>query len=178
MISIGKIKDNPRLKDGYRLIKYLLYGRTGSRETRQSQPFGIDSVPPIGSNIVHADTGITGESINLGVVDENNRKANVGEMRLFAVDENGNQVGELYLTKDGVLRLMEGTDNAVRYSKLEVAFNELKADYNDLSLKWSTFANAYVAGGPSVQGLPPTASASSQSSADITLSKIDEINVP
>ena len=177
MIRIGKILDS-RIKDGYRRIKYLLNGRSDTRETIQAQPFGIDSNPVEGAECLHFCTGINGEAVNMGQCDKTHRKALKGEMRLFAIDENGNQIGELYLTNDGFLKLMEGTDNAVRYSALETAFNQLKDDYNDLSTKWSAFATAYVPGGPAFQGTPPTASTSSPNTSDITAAKVDEINLP
>ena len=86
MIKIGRILDS-RIKDGYRRIKYLLNGRTDTRETIQAQPFGIDSNPIAGAECLHVCTQISGEDVNLGQCDKTQRKALKGEIRLFAVDE-------------------------------------------------------------------------------------------
>ena len=81
----------------------------------------------------------------------------------------------IILRKDGTAEILGNTDNMVRFSKLQTAFDQLKSDLNDHVQNWNTFAAAYVPGGPSPVGLPPTASTSTPSSADVEPAKINEI---
>lgn len=68
----------------------------------------------------------------------------------------------------------EGGDYAVRYLELKSAFDELKQDFNDLVTAYNSHMHPTAAtGSPS----PPTVTGSS-SSADMSDSKIDKIELP
>jgi hypothetical protein len=101
-----------------------------------------------------------------------------GEKKLYSRDSAGEVAAFVSMLESGVLNLNGDEDYAVRFTKLETEFNKLKADYNDLSLKWSTFAIAYAPGGPSSVGMPPSASTSSQSTADISSAKVNTVRLP
>lgn len=91
------------------------------------------------------------------------------------------------IDKDGKIRLNSDADNAVRYSALETAFNELNDKYNKLESALSSVIGGTPIpepgnGSPSAFQTALAISFSSQaplpSTADITPSKIDNILVP
>lgn len=148
-------------------IKVLRYGKDDVQTPLPVLPHGLDSKPVKEDLAVTANTTGDGENVVIGYV-KLFSETNEGETRLYATDQEGTLVFDLLFNNAGEAIFNSGTDNAVRYSKLEDAFNELQG-------KWNTFANAYVPGGPSTQGLPPTAQ---PSTGDISPAKIDEIKMP
>jgi hypothetical protein len=96
-----------------------------------------------------------------------------------------NRDGDVKLTMtDSGITLMDETDNAVRYSALETAYNQLKTDLNNLVTKYNSDM-ALVAGGAtaavSASGLwltPLVIGGASPSTGDITGAKVEEIKVP
>lgn len=137
--------------------------------TQTAFPFGFEANPTKNFLAIITETQSGGDPVIIGYL---NPKAlgslGIGESAQYSTDSDGNIKASIILRNDGTAEILGNNDNAVRYSKLETAFNELQN-------KWNAFAAAYVPGGPSTQGLPPTAN---QSTGDITTSKIDEIKVP
>lgn len=145
-------------------IKVLKYGKSDVATADQYLPAGIDSKPVKNKMALYMNTGSKGESVIVGYL-MNSSLTDEGEIRIFATDSNGNEVSFIMMKNDGTIEILGNTDNLVRYSKLEEAFNDLKQ-------QWNTFASAYVPGGPIVQGTPPTAN---QSTKDISQAKINEL---
>lgn len=99
-----------------------------------------------------------------------------GEHEIYGIDANGNKVSRAKCTNDGNLELNGDDDNGVRYSKLELAFNQLKTDFNNLiAAIYNTHTHTSTAPG-SPTG-PPTPIGTS-SAADITPSKIETVKMP
>jgi len=157
-----------------RVVKFLRLGLNDVQTSVQINPYGVDANPIADMIALYSPTEEKGKTVIIGYINVNQIAA-PGEHRIFSTDADGNVVMALHLKNDGTAEFGGNNDFMVRYSALETAFNELKADHNSLASKWSTFAAAYVAGGPSVQGLPPTASSEAASTADISGAKIDEI---
>jgi hypothetical protein len=76
-----------------------------------------------------------------------------------------NKQGSSFKVNKDVIELLGDSNFLVKYNELEKAFNEL----ND---KFNSFANSYVAGGPTTQGLPVKVL---PSDADITKAKNEKI---
>ncbi len=90
---------------------------------------------------------------------------------------------KLTMTDDGI-KMMDGADNAVRFSSLETAYNQLKTDLNNLVTKYNTDMGL-IAGGAttavSASGLwltPLTIGGGVPSTGDISGAKVDEVLVP
>lgn len=159
---------------GRRVIKFLRFGKSDVQTSFNIAPFGIDSNVPKDTIAVYAKTGEDGKTVILGYINKE-QLADVGETRLFSLDELNDLATFVHLTKDGEIHI-GGTDkNMVRYQELETAFDELKQKFNDHIVNWNAFASVYVPGSPTIQGLPPTATTSSSSTADISPAKIDKI---
>lgn len=92
-----------------------------------------------------------------------------GERELYSSD-GGERKAKHRFKKDGTHVLNDGEDFAVRFSKLESA-------YNDLQDKWNQFANAYKPGGGGQSPLGAPVSAS-PSNADIGEAKVEDILLP
>lgn len=75
----------------------------------------------------------------------------------------------LNLTDGTIAELMGNADFAVRYSELETAFNQLKSDFDN---------HTHLVPGVTSGSFSATATAPTNSTADISGAKIDEIKVP
>jgi len=139
---------------------------------------GDDSHPLPKDSVVVVQIDGTGNGVVVGYLDpKNSQKAEKGEKRLYSRDENGDEKAEVWLKKNGEVVLNGGTDYAVKYEELKTAYDELKDDLNSHIANWNTFAAAYVPGGPTVVGLPPTADISNESTADMSGSKVELVRV-
>ena len=159
----------------YRIIKSV-WGNNVTETSNLAVPYGMDCNPPQNEITVVAETGNNSDSIVVGFVTKNVLEDLVlGECGLYAKDANGGIVATIKMRNSGDVEVNGNDDFMVRFSKLEEAFNELQDRYNELAQRWSIFANAYVPGGPTVQGSPPTASNADLSEADISLAKIENV---
>ena len=173
------------IEKGFRWLKFRRFGRDDVMSAYLGAGFGEDYVPTKGARLIQIPTTNSTENIVISVVKKADATLQEGEKVIYSTDANGAIKAQVYFRADGKVEIrgtnivmLDGTDFAVRYSGLESEFNELKGKYNDLVSKWNAFAGAYVPGGPSVVGLPPTAQAGTASAADITSAKIDEIKLP
>lgn len=114
---------------------------------------------------------------------------NQGETLIYSTDADGVVQSKILLGIDGTFIFNDGEDNAVRYSELETAFNQLKQDFDQHVTDVNTFISTVygththtvttpdtingTASPTTAQGTP-----SNPSTADITPSKIEEIKVP
>jgi hypothetical protein len=159
---------------GRRIIKFLGLGRSDVQTAPQAAPYGIDSNPTKNMVAIYSDLGNKGAKTVIGYLNVDS-VADVGELRLFSTDSDSALQFVIHLRANGTCEIGGTTDNMVRYSKLEDAFNTLKDDLNNHIQNYNAFAAAYVPGSPSALGTPPTAATSTPSTADITPAKIDEI---
>ncbi len=172
-VMISKVLDS-FIEKAKLILKVVRLGNNDSLKSFSVLPFGIDSRPIEGTKAVYMETGNDGEPILIGYINVNSI-ADKGEIRLYSVDSNGNEQNFIYILKNGEIHVGGSADNMVRYSKLEDGFEQLKSDLNDHIQNWNLFAAAYVPGGPTPVGSPPTASTSTPSNADIADTKIVEI---
>lgn len=155
-----------------RVIKFLRLGKSDIQTAFLASPFGVDGVPLKDWIAVYAPTGEKGKATIVGFLNKN-QKAAAGEVRLYSVDSNGEEKFYTWLKANGTMELGGTADNAVRYSKLEEAFNELKQDFNTLVNTYNGHTHTGVTPGPGSTGTTPAAG--SASSADISPAKINEI---
>ena len=158
------------LQDARRLIKFARFGRADIKENFEAMPFGLDSNPIKDTVAAYSTTSVNGQSVVLGYV-STNQKAAVGEFRTYATDSSGTEVFYTWIKNNGTMEIGVNTDNFVRYSELESAFNEFKQDMNN---QITTVYNNHIHTAPSgATGTPSVLG--SASSADISGAKIDEI---
>lgn len=183
-----------KLEDAYRHIKVQVMGKNDIQTPAEALPYGIDSNPVKDLVAVYAASSVKGEPVILGYL-QKNRLAELGALRLYATDDAGGEQNYIYLRADGTIEIGGSADNMVRYSELETAFNDLKADldtlsdkhnrllsdFNDLVTNYNAHQHTTTApGSPTTPGVPlamgiPSSATGSHSTADITPAKIDEI---
>lgn len=183
---IARILDSFK-KDGAPGAKVEMF-KNDNANARIFNPPGVDSRPLDKDICFTEDSEDTqgGKDI-LGFIDPKNEPVSEkGEFRAYARDADGNIVGILYLKKDGSAVIVSDADNAVRYSKLEEAFNQLKSDHNDLVATVKEMTEAFNTGwivnpsdgGQALKTILGGITDPANSTADITPAKIDKIKVP
>ncbi len=159
-----------------RIIKFRRFGKSDVQTSPQVAPYGTDSNPIKDMIAVYSATSEKGETVIIGYLNKN-QLADIGEHRTFSTDEDGNVQFFVWLKNDGTLQLGGDSKHLARFEELKSGFDQLKDDLNDMKNKWNAFTLAYVQGGPSSVGTPPTLAGqdSQVSTASIDDSKIDEI---
>jgi hypothetical protein len=144
--------------------------------TKTAFPFGFDANPTKNYLAIVAATENDAEPVILGYL---NPRAitdlQPGDSAQYSTDSEGNIIGSIKLRQDGTAEILGNDDNAVRYSKLEEAYNELNDKFNDLVSAFNQHAHAANATPPTPI---PTIIPASPSTGDISPAKIDEIKVP
>lgn len=155
-----------------RVVKVLRFGKSDVQTAVEAGPFGVDSNPIKDMEAIYMPSATKGKTVIVGYINKK-QLAEPGEVRHYSTDDSGVEKFYTWLKKDGTMEIGGNTDNMVRFSELQTAFNQLKSDFNDLVIKFNTHVHPGVtAGGAStlVTATPGTASA-----ADISDAKIDEI---
>lgn len=134
---------------------------------------GEDTNPPDDSKIIILPVGRAWKTA-IAVDDGIEPSMQPGEKKLYSIDGGAISAFVDFLNT-GILQLNGDADFAVRFSELETAFNELKTDFNDFITNTYNLHNHPTApvgpvSTPSVTG--------TESTADISGAKIDEIKVP
>ena len=153
-----------------RLIKVLRFGRSDVQTPFQALPHGIDSNPVKDWLAVYSETTEKGKPVIIGYINPD-QLAEVGGTRIYSTDSDGAVQFAIYLRADGTCEVGGDTDNMVRYSELETAFNTLRADLNALVTTFNAHQHPTAATGPPS---PPSVTGQ-QSQADISGAKIDEV---
>lgn len=167
MIRLVKIISAEIGTQGKRVIKFLGMGTDDVQTAQQTSPYGFDSNPVAGLVGVYAKTGQMGKTVLLGYFNRD-QIAGIGETRLYSTDEDGELKTYIHLKNDETIEIGGNSDNMVRYSKLEEAFNQLRDDFNS----HTHITTATVGASPTPGTIaPPTTS----SAADISGAKIDKI---
>jgi hypothetical protein len=187
MIIISKILE-VIAENGIRFFKLLRFGENDSVKAFGVNPFGIDSKPPDSYKALYLRTSNSNESVCIGFINKVIlNDLNSGENQIFSTDETGENISAfIKLLNDGTMQIMGDSDFAVGFNELKTGFDQLVSDVNaikdvvnNIRSDQSTFASAYIPGGPAVQGTPPiyliTSTPASASSADIDSSKKENI---
>lgn len=153
MITIGvitgsSVKPN---KDGVnptRLLQVVVSDPMDVQTVELITQAGEDNNPPIGSKVVMIDLGPAWQ-VGIAVDDNIAPEVQPGEKEYYS-SVGGVKKAKLKLNLLGECILNDGVD-------FGVAFNQLKAAFDDLQTQWNIFADAYVPGGPLAVGTPPKA---------------------
>lgn len=126
MITLGKYFSSTLNTIGQRLVKAFTINGTATAE--QIAPFGDDSVPLKGMDVIYAETEADEQPVIIGCLNTNLLAA-PGEKRMFAMklNEDGKTYSQIFYTwmrKDGTYEIGGDVDNAVRYTKLNEGLQE------------------------------------------------------
>lgn len=166
MITLGKFFSSTLNTIGQRLVKSFIMNGTATAE--QVAPFGDDSVPLRGMDVIYAETESDEQPVIIGCMNLN-LMAGPGEKRMFAMklNDDGKTYSEVFYTwmkADGTFEIGGDIDNAVRYAKLNEG---LQAQITKMQTQLGLIAAAIaVAGGSYTPG---------DITLDISGAKINEI---
>ena len=166
MITLSIVKENV-IQAGKRILKVVQYG-TKSADVVSS--FGDDSAPLKDMIAIYANTSENGDNIIIGYLNKN-QISKPGEKRIFSLKSDGSLSFDIHLKTDGTCEIGSDVDNAVRFSKLEQGFNNLRDDLNNFILIYNTHTHANA-------GAAPPSGLGTSSTANIVGAKIEEIKVP
>lgn len=180
MTVTGKVLDSevgPN-KDGdsdVRMLKVELADGDDVQTVEYYDTGGRDYLPPDGAEIVIVDIS-PAYRVAVAVDDRQDPAVAKGEQELYSLDSTGEtKAAKIKLSNDGEIIANDGEDFAVRYSELEIAFNQLRSDLNAFIGVYNAHTHVAPAGGgatgaPSAPGV--------DSAADVSGAKIEEIKVP
>ena len=169
-------------KDGDTDVRILTVQLTDSDDVQTVEYYddgGRDYRPPDGAEVVVVDVSPS-HRVVLAVDDLIDPEVAKGEILLYSVTTAGTtKAATIYFENDGTIQLNGTGDNAVRYAELELAFNQLKSDFNDLASAFDGHEHMVPAGTDALGGTTATAPplVGTSSTADITGAKIDEVEV-
>jgi len=168
MAAIGRITGRAvgKNRDGDKNVLILQVELTDPDDVQSVELFrqsGEDYNPPNDSRVIVIDLGSSWR-VGVAVDDGIEPSMNEGERKIYSIDA-GAIKAFMNLLSSGVIEINGNADNAVRFSKLKEAFDDLKT-------QWDAFATAYA---PGTGGSPATANPSTKT---IDPAKIDVIKVP
>lgn len=146
-----------------RIVKVLRMGKSDVQTPFDVSSYGIDS-HPIKDMIAIYDITSSGETVVVGYINKN-KKAELGELRLFSTDANGSEKFFVWLKNNGTLQLGGTVDNIVRYIPLDAGLQKEAVLINNELAKIAAALNALI---PGIYTHTPI-------SVDISQSKINEI---
>ncbi len=150
------------VKEGFRKIKLLGFGKNDVKELYELSPYGTDANPIKGMEAVYMETADKGKLVVVGYINTN-RLAAVGEHRTFSTNAQGTQKFYIWQKADGTCEIGGNTKHLTRFEELETGFNQLKQDFNSFL--------THVHGGAGTPPAPPAL----PSTASISGAKINEI---
>lgn len=174
MLSIGKV-NSTTVKEGFRKIKALLFGKIDVKTLYESMPFGDDARPPKGFRAIIAPTNEKGKMVVIGYINTKQLESiNPGEKRIYATDETGQNLSSFVLCKnDGTIEINGNVDFMVRFGPLAESINEIKDDINNLKQILSAWTP--TDGGAALKTALTAANYYTELSKEIDNAKIEEI---
>lgn len=115
------------IENTFRIIKSFVRGFRDVKTSFQISTWGDDSQPVKNADAIIADTANDETTVIIGYVTKN-AKSNTGEKRIFATDENGNEVIDIYLKNDGTVEIAGNGDNMIRYKPLSDELYDFRED--------------------------------------------------
>lgn len=112
MITLTRVKE--ATSD---FIKILRFGKNDIQTSEPILPHGVDSKPVKEKIAVHSTTANIEETVILGYI-LHSEKTKEGETRIYATDEGGVEVFDIFLKRDGTCEFGGNTDFFVRYNQL------------------------------------------------------------
>lgn len=145
MTSISKIVST-LIKDGIRELKILAYGGYDVRLVGECLPYGYDTNPIAKAKAFLTKVLGNGNDVVIGYRNKQ-AKAEPGESRLYATDEDGVVKFNIWLRADGSI-LIGDSDNPAAYTKHFVQYEA----FNTVLQNYLTTLNTNIASGISGAG--------------------------
>jgi hypothetical protein len=136
---------------------------------------GDDTHPLVGARVLF-DEAAEAWSVALSVDDLTVPQVEAGEREIYSLSGTTKKA-KVKLVKDGTIKLNDGTDWAVQFTALQLAFEQLKAELNAHILNFNTHVHSPTPVGiPPMIPPPPVPSVSAV--ADMSGAKVDTVRIP
>lgn len=143
MITFSKVKSST-IEFGKRIMKLSQFGTKTAKEVG---PFGFDSSAPEDLTAIFSETTNKDESIIIGYINKN-QVAQVGESRMYAINNSGEVVSYIFCRANGTTEIMGNEFSAVRYENLEIDLNSFKdlinAELSKISVSIGSLGGVYT----------------------------------
>ncbi len=181
MIRTGKVtgREVSTNRDGQKTVLNLQVEITSPEDIQTvelMQPAGEDTNPPDGSKVIILSAG-SAWKIAVAVDDGIEPEMQPGEKKVYSVSEGAIQAFINFLVS-GNIEINGNADFAVRYTKLETAFNTLKSEFDTLVQTFNTHTHVYNPGPGSGAPTAVPAALGQPSQADISPAKVDTVKLP
>ena len=104
---------------------------------------------------------------------------NPGDSKVYSTDADGNEKATCKFLNDGTIEINGNADNAVAYTDLKTAFDQLKSDFDGLVTIFNAHTHPFVGVGPGNPGTTAvTLTLDTPSTADMSGAKVDTVRVP
>ena len=135
---------------------------------------GEDSNPPDGATVLIIDAG---RAYKIAIAADDNIEPSMleGEKKLSSISA-GAIAAFINFLQSGIVEINGNNDFAVRFNELQSAFDEFKDDFNQLVTDYTGHKHAGVQSGGSLTAIPDTPG--TESSADISAAKVEEVKLP
>lgn len=160
---------------GRRILKVDLFA--GAKTADEVAPFGDDSSPLPELTAIYAKSSEIGDNFIIGYINTQ-QLAELGEKRIYSLRSNGALSFAVHLKNDGTCEIGGSGNFFVKFNELETAFNQLKSDFDALVTTYNAHTHtttATVGSTPAVGVIAATTSQGSQSTADISPAKAENI---
>lgn len=180
-MAIGVIKGNQvgKNRDGDKTVRILQVELIEGEDVRSIELFtDSDFNPANGTRICIIDVS-SSYQIGTCVSDGLTPEVLPGEKEIYSTDNPvTTKKARAKFGTDGIITLNQGTDFAVRYSKLESEFNKLKTSFNDLLAEYKLHTHPYVDTPVGPSDTSATTSTQIDNASDITLTKVATVKLP
>lgn len=185
MVEIGKVTgsrvgENRDGGENVRLLQIVLTDDNDVQEVELYQPAGVDSNPVNNSMVLVLPAGQAWKIV-VAVNDGVEPMVGRGEYKIYS-SADGTILASVYVNSDGETVINDGTDYAVAFEDLKIAFDQLQSDFDYAMQALNAHVHAVAGAPPSgplpsppVPGWPPGIQAST---ADIDPAKIEDVRVP
>jgi hypothetical protein len=116
-------------------------GATTTYTAEEYSPAGIDSNPLKDMTAIYIRTQSDGDEAIIGYLIKN-KVAEIGEARLFSVDENNALKFNIWCKSDGTA-LMGTSDTPADYTNFMVKFNEMKTEFDKLKTDYNNLVSTF-----------------------------------
>ena len=164
MLSVVKILSTS-ITSGKRIIKFLRMGKSDVQTSNEAMPFGFDSNPTKDLIAIYGQSATKGDTVIIGYINKN-QLADIGELRLYSTDDNGNQKFYVWLHNDGTCEIGGDTNYAVKFNELKTEFNKLKDNFNNFLLAYNTHTHVGVTVGSGATGMTTPSTETNTSNID------------
>lgn len=184
MIEVGQVTGSEVTKfldgeENARVVNAELSEPDDQETVELVSPSGDDSPPREGTTVYVINISDTWR-VAIAVDDGVEPSVEPGEKKLYSYDDAGAVNAYIHLKNDGSVEVNGNGDFAVRFNQLQIAFDQLKADFDQAMTYLNTHAHdetGVQTSFPMYPSPPFPAPGIQPSTADITPAKVDEVEL-